>query len=741
MRSLSMKPIPMRLSWITALVFVLLAAVTAYLSLVGINPPVVNLFPVLIAALRVGMAAIAAGLAIQLVNHRLIGRRRRAWLLISAGLLLWFTGEASQLVQGIFTGSMDRLISVGSLFILAGYPAILSGLLYLPSHDPQATGWLGIGLDIFTTSLALTALAGILFLEPLIYSASANLAQIFWAIVFPLFDLALLITTLNLILISGQRVFAQSLSLFAMAFFLLMLNDTVFAYTSLHSQGSSSALPWNVSALSGYFCIVLAGCLAARQDAGTSTVPVQRPNLSVQVRRMLPIASTLIMFWYALVNWQLHNSFTGLTAVATGLCALLIILRQGVSAGETELSQYATLVNTVAEPAFICDKSGKIILANPAFTEITCKPNGHEPSLNLTRLIDNSAQALDLLHAGMLTGWSGEVQLFSKDGTSLPIYLSLRPMLDRRGRPGRLAGTAHDLSEQKRQQSAIQEAYEQVASAQAELQVFNTSLEDKVAEKTFSLLQAYVHLEQQNQTLQQLDQLKSDFVSLVSHELRAPLTNISSGIELVLESKSNLTPSTQQSLELVQAEIHRLNYFVENILDVSALDAGKTPFEAIPMPFEPVLGTLQRQLSQFIGSERIRWIIPERIPFVMADGRALTSIFYHLIDNALKYAPQGPIEIEVDPSETGRLRIAIRDCGPGIPPEALPLLFEKFYRPHKGDAQTVYGHGLGLYVVKKLLHAMNGSIMAENRPAGGACFTFWIATVQEKDEIETVDRG
>jgi signal transduction histidine kinase len=331
--------------------------------------------------------------------------------------------------------------------------------------------------------------------------------------------------------------------------------------------------------------------------------------------------------------------------------------------------------------------------------------------------------------------------MVGKDGSNLPIYLGLRPMPDRRGRPSRMAGAVHDLSEQKRQQAAIQSAYEQVASAQAELQVFNTRLEDKVAEKTFSLLQAYVQLEQQNETLQQLDQLKSDFVSLVSHELRAPLTNISSGIELVLEDKSNLTPMTEQSLELVQAEIHRLNYFVENILDVSALDAGKTPFEAIPMPFEPVLATLQRQVSQFIGSERIHWFIPERLPFVMADERALTSIFYHLIDNALKYAPQGPIEIEINPGDTGRLEVAVCDSGPGIPVEALPLLFDKFYRSHSGDAQTVYGHGLGLYVVKKLLGAMGGGIQAENRPSGGACFTFWIATVQEKDEIEAIGCG
>jgi signal transduction histidine kinase len=101
-----------------------------------------------------------------------------------------------------------------------------------------------------------------------------------------------------------------------------------------------------------------------------------------------------------------------------------------------------------------------------------------------------------------------------------------------------------------------------------------------------------------------------------------------------------------------------------------------------------------------------------------------------LIDNAIKYAPLGSIRVHAW-AEDGLVFIQVADQGPGIPPEALSLIFEKFYRFHYGDAQTVYGHGLGLYMVRRLLQAMQGEIKVENLPGGGAAFTFWLPVFEE----------
>ena len=111
---------------------------------------------------------------------------------------------------------------------------------------------------------------------------------------------------------------------------------------------------------------------------------------------------------------------------------------------------------------------------------------------------------------------------------------------------------------------------------------------------------------------------------------------------------------------------------------------------------------------------------------MLADEQALTSILFHLLDNAFKYAPEGHIWLSAAQTADRRIRVQVKDEGPGIPPDVIPMLFDQFYRSNPKDAQTVYGHGLGLYIVQRLLDAMEGEIQAENCPQGGASFTFWL---------------
>jgi signal transduction histidine kinase len=320
----------------------------------------------------------------------------------------------------------------------------------------------------------------------------------------------------------------------------------------------------------------------------------------------------------------------------------------------------------------------------------------------------------------------------------VPVSLSLRPLST--GRAGRLAlaGTAHDLTEVKRQQSALQQAYERLATTHMQLELLNSQLEQRVQEKTASLSDAYAQLERQNMALQELDRLKSDFVSLVSHELRAPLTNISGGIELVLARSRKLPKNDQETLTLVQAEIVRLTRFIETILDLSALDAGRMPLYPAPLDLSAVVDGLKRQMVHLPAAERVTWSLPADLPAFQADERALFSILFHLLDNAAKYAPSGPIQVAAG-VEGGRGWISVTDEGEGIPEPDIPLLFTRFFRSRTSDSQSVYGHGLGLYIVHHLLEAMDGKIEVVNRPNKGACFTCWLplaVDVHAGDEFE-----
>jgi len=323
---------------------------------------------------------------------------------------------------------------------------------------------------------------------------------------------------------------------------------------------------------------------------------------------------------------------------------------------------------------------------------------------------------------------SREVELKTNNDLLIPVILTFRSIETNNQKHLTYAVTTHDLRLQKQQQGELLQAYEQVARARTELELMNVGLEKMVNEKTSDLKQAYQTLEEQNKALQQLDQIKSDFVSLVSHELRAPLTNIRGGIELLLISPNSDQEKTFNILNLVQSEIMRLSTFTETILDLSAMDANRLPLYPEPLDLHTITAQLQQFFSQTPGNERISWNISQSTPIILADKKALHSVLFHLLDNALKYAPTGEIQINAF-EENGKVCIQIQDCGPGISPSVLPYIFDRFYRGNMTDSQTVYGHGLGLYMVKRFVDAMNGEVVVENKQPNGASFSIYLPQI------------
>ncbi|MEK6587793.1 MAG: HAMP domain-containing sensor histidine kinase, partial [Chloroflexota bacterium] len=313
------------------------------------------------------------------------------------------------------------------------------------------------------------------------------------------------------------------------------------------------------------------------------------------------------------------------------------------------------------------------------------------------------------------------------EGSSFPGYLSLRPIQDERRSEPLLAGTAHDLTLIKRRESDLERALTEVASARKDLEQLNAELELKVDARTQQLESTIAALARLNEELKELDRLKSEFVALVSHELRAPLTNIRSGIELVLERQPALGSSAGDSLRLVQQETERLTGLVETILDLSALEAGRFPLEFRPIRLADVA---QEVIAQFPNLKRLRAEIPPDLPRIKADEGGLKSVLYHLIDNALKYAPEGELRLEAA-SENGSVQVSLSDSGPGIPPEERERIFEMFHRMDSRDEREIYGHGLGLPMARRLVEAMGGGIRVEQGSGSGARFVFWLPQADE----------
>jgi signal transduction histidine kinase len=243
--------------------------------------------------------------------------------------------------------------------------------------------------------------------------------------------------------------------------------------------------------------------------------------------------------------------------------------------------------------------------------------------------------------------------------------------------------------------------------ASAEIQALNRELENKVVERTAALEQRNTELGKANHELQKLDEMKSEFVSLVSHELRAPLTAINGGLEVALQSADSLPPASRRTLEAMMDESARLTEFVQTILDVSRLEAGRITLNLGPVAVAPIL---HRSVGVILGTRRaVKWNLPAEIPPIWADEIHYEQIIRNLLLNADKYSPpKTSIEINVR-VDTRSIRVEVTDHGAGIPIDMQENIFERFQRGQSSESAPP-GWGLGLYFAKKLTEAQDGAL-------------------------------
>lgn len=653
---------------------------------------------------------------------------RRAWMYLGLAILMWLTGGLIWLSVQLVSGERAPLPSLGDPVYMAGHLLALAALAAFPFLPTGPFGRLRVLLDMGILSGFSLTLGWLLLIQPAFSSTFAGdseaVGSAVWQALYPTLNVALIIALLNVAITRDLAGAHLGFRWLAAGLTALIIGDLAYSFLNLRGQIEASVL-FDLGRLSG-FALLGYAATSAQPEAGprlTAWAPWRR-----RFQALLPLAAGLALGAYTLFNWRASGQLDPFALWMTVLLGVAVIARQGVLAGETELRQFAQLVENAADPAFVCDRAGRLRLVNPAFAAAIGQTSAEAlPQRPLFDFIVEESQPADVRVPTrgfwplvLADGWSGEVSLRRVDGSEFPVYLSLRPVPDEWGAPPMLAGTAHDLSVQKRQQSALIAAYESASTARQALQDLNARLEAKVAEKTRELAL-------QNEELKTLDRLKSEFVSLVSHELRAPLTNIAGGMELALLRSAELPDRARAHLTIVQAEIRRLSRFVETILDLSALEAGRLPLTLAPLEVTAVLAPLQVQWAAASaaapGGERVRVGVVAALPVVLADERALASVLFHLVDNALKYAPAGDVWVRVEPTPSG-VRFSVSDQGPGVPPELREVVFQKFQRLNAADAQTVYGHGLGLYMVRRLLQAMNSDIAVTDAPEGGACFWF-----------------
>ncbi|MGZ3634503.1 MAG: HAMP domain-containing sensor histidine kinase, partial [Syntrophales bacterium] len=228
--------------------------------------------------------------------------------------------------------------------------------------------------------------------------------------------------------------------------------------------------------------------------------------------------------------------------------------------------------------------------------------------------------------------------------------------------------------------------------------------------------------------LREQDQIKVDYISHLSHELRTPLTVIKEASGMLQEGVFSKAPEKQEELfTVIKAECDRLISSVNRILDFSRMEVGKMFFSFQTERLSPIIEKSVLKLSPLAKNKRMEIVleITEDIPPLRIDIERIEEVFQNLLDNALKYTPEGgKIIVSVrNDDENGTVEVSVSDTGRGIPEDGLMEVFDKFKRVDDRRG-AVIGTGLGLAIVRHIINAHGGHIWVKSKVGEGSTFTF-----------------
>jgi signal transduction histidine kinase len=232
------------------------------------------------------------------------------------------------------------------------------------------------------------------------------------------------------------------------------------------------------------------------------------------------------------------------------------------------------------------------------------------------------------------------------------------------------------------------------------------------------------------------DEMKREFISTVSHQLKTPLTSVRMALHILLEEKiGSLTPKQADLLIAAREDSDRLHGMIENLLDISRIESGKIEMNIQPVsPAQLVLKAAEsfRSTAHDHGVD-LAAELPDDLPHVSADTTQISHVFANLISNALKYTASGGKIIVSAHAEREQVRFGVSDTGQGIEVLYLPRVFDRFFRVPGQEMET--GTGLGLAIVKEIVEAHGGTVGVESTVGMGSTFSF---TLPRSDRIKVL---
>jgi PAS domain S-box-containing protein len=447
--------------------------------------------------------------------------------------------------------------------------------------------------------------------------------------------------------------------------------------------------------------------LLALSRKSTTLADAQR-----NITRTLFLITLIVVLMAALLAWlsggRVTKPIRGLTAAARQLRAGQLTARAAVRSGD-EVGTLGTAFNEMADELqrqtgqlqrsaateatlrarmeailqsmgdglIATDAAGTVVTFNRAAEEILrrrAQSVVRRPLADVMR--GQSVRGRTLADAAMLGG-ATEGTLVRTDGSQLPVAMTAAPLLDASGSP---IGRVVVLRDVTREHEA--------------------------------------------------ERMKSEFLANVSHELRTPITPIKGYAEMMARKKF---PRAKEEafLEGILQSTERLERVVEILVDFAAMEAGRLKPRVEPVPVKELVARLADKWQERTGEHRFVRKVGASVPAIMGDPKLLGRSLDELLDNAVKFSPDGgQIEITAEPyangsrnGRTSKVRITVRDHGIGIEPEQMPDLFQDFRQGDGSETRSFGGLGLGLAYVKRIASVHGGDVMVESRPGKGSSFS------------------
>ncbi|MEX2224033.1 MAG: ATP-binding protein [Candidatus Rokuibacteriota bacterium] len=425
-------------------------------------------------------------------------------------------------------------------------------------------------------------------------------------------------------------------------------------------------------------------------------------------------------------------------------------------------TRIATAVSEIARNAFTYAGGGKV--------EILVEGR-HAPQLLVVRVSDQGPGVRDLdavlsgryrSSTGMGLGMLGARRLVDHfDVVSTPgagTTVTLGKLFSRRApavTTAALAALADALTrdlprgaleEVKQQNQELLRTLEELGRRQEDLSRLNAELQDT----NRGVLALYAELDEKADILRRADEMKSRFLSNMSHEFRTPLNSMLALSRLLLEDPERpLSAEQRRQVGYIRQAAEELFELVNDLLDLAKVEAGKVVVRPADFDVRDLFGALRGMLRPLLVGDAVSLVVeePEGLPSMRTDERKVSQILRNLLSNALKFTERGEIRVTARPAGDGTIAFSVADTGIGIAPEDQQRIFEEFGQVENPVQRRVHGTGLGLPLVRKLATLLGGSISVESTPGVGSTFTTLIPvryasepTPAEAASSEAVDR-